>query len=517
MPSYANQLAPWEIKKEYYRTISLGKDVREITKALNNQTKALIASQIASTSAIIASQDRIAEGIDSLAVGVDRAEQGIYELRSAFEWGISEVVWQIEQNREVLKTILEILMAPLDTQAKERRKRAEEAFANGWIDDAETEFLESEKLNKFDFSIHISLGIIYLFHNIDKTKALSYFEKAIKYARPKTPYHTSYALLHKALIKFDLAEIDDAERCAAEAIQLCPDFTEALYQDAQYNAQLKNMAKSISNPEKAIKKDKYYCLKAHKDPLFDPIRERVNELFEKLRNDEKQRALQSFAHISTKYDKVYPVVAELSKETFTETSSFVKEIGEIQEQLSDLRKRIGRDSYFDFIDINRSYSGQIQGKMESLISGIKEKIKSVVDSCEGGIRSAKSGHKDKIRGYLGKTGTGIVVGSFAVPAIMSLIVMEGLSKLWFIAFCIPFVSQIISLIIMVLMIFKYDDLARDRGELIVGWSLVMYLIASACYFFVAKSISKGEMRNEINRKNSTLQEVLPYVEKIKKL
>ncbi len=49
-------------------------------------------------------------------------------------------------------------MALLNTQAKERRKRAEEAFANGWIDDADEDFLESEKLNKFNLSIHINLG-----------------------------------------------------------------------------------------------------------------------------------------------------------------------------------------------------------------------------------------------------------------------------------------------------------------------------------------------------------------------
>ena len=57
--------------------------------------------------------------------GVERVEQGINELRAAFEWGISEVVWQIEQNRKYLRNILEVLMAPLDTRARERRRRAE--------------------------------------------------------------------------------------------------------------------------------------------------------------------------------------------------------------------------------------------------------------------------------------------------------------------------------------------------------------------------------------------------------
>lgn len=96
MPSYLNELSPWERKKEYYNNIQLGKDVRTQTEVISRSTQAMIAAQVASASAIIASQERISEDIDNLAYGVERVEQGIYGLQAAFEWGISEVVWQIE-------------------------------------------------------------------------------------------------------------------------------------------------------------------------------------------------------------------------------------------------------------------------------------------------------------------------------------------------------------------------------------------------------------------------------------
>lgn len=189
MMLYSNELAPWEKKNNYFQHVQLGKDIKSQTvilqDAINNQTRA----QLANSSAIIASADRIEKDLDELSFGIDRIEQGIESLQATFEWGISEVVWQIEQNREVLQNILKVLMNPLDTQAKERRKRAEEAYSYGWIDDAEEEFLASEKLNKFDFAIHISLGMIYLFHKVDKNKALECFEKAIKYAKPKSAYY----------------------------------------------------------------------------------------------------------------------------------------------------------------------------------------------------------------------------------------------------------------------------------------------------------------------------------------
>ena len=200
-------LTPYQKQNSYYKGIQLGKDVSKQAEGINNSTRELIATQIASTSAIIASQDRINAGVDNIAYGIERVEQGIYGLQAAFEWGISEVVWQLEQNRKVLKSIEEGIWSPFDAKAINRKRQAQEAYEYGWIDEAEEYFLESEKIVKTDFSVHISLGMIYLFKKIDKRKALSYFEKAIKYARPKSPYYTSYALLHKALIEFDFGEL----------------------------------------------------------------------------------------------------------------------------------------------------------------------------------------------------------------------------------------------------------------------------------------------------------------------
>jgi tetratricopeptide (TPR) repeat protein len=251
----------------------------------------MIAAQGANTNAIIASQDNLREGIDNLAY---RIEDGMEGLKAAFEFGISEVVWQIEQNRQVLKNILEVLMALLDTQAKELRSRAEDAYANGWFEDALEDFIESEKKNKYDFSVHISIGMINLFQKVDREKALEYFEKAVKYARPKSPYHASFALLHVALLKRDLNQIAEAEKLTAEAIELTPEFAEALYQNAQYNAQINQVQKSLSNLEKAIRIDRNYSLKANNDNMFDPIRKEVNQLFEKLRDEVSNLTLRAY-------------------------------------------------------------------------------------------------------------------------------------------------------------------------------------------------------------------------------
>lgn len=515
MTPYLNELAPWERKSQHYEIIRLGENVSEQIESIDEQIEASRLSQIASSRAIIASQERVREGIDKLSLGVENVAEGIYGLASAFEWGISEVVWQIEQNREVLKSILEVLMAPLNTQAKERRKRAEDAFANGWIDDAEEEFLESEKLNKFDFSIHISLGMIYLFHKIDKEKALSYFEKAIKYAKPKSAYYTSYALLYKGLIKFDFGEVDDAEKWTEEAIHLSPDLIEAFYENAQYNAQLDNAGKSIANLEIAIKQDKYYCLKSQNDPLFNPIRERVNRLLERLRDEEKQKALKSFDGISDKNKRLCPIISNLSNESFVDISELVKETKRIDEYLNDLEKRINRDSYFDFLDINSCFVPELQNTQNQLLQNLKQKIGDVVNNCETDIKSAETTHTNEIKGNLAIAGSALLAGSFIVPAVTSLIVLQGLNKLTFILFCIPVFSQILSIGMVYYLFTNHPN--PEKGEPVVAWSIVIYVLASICYFFIATVLSQRKKSSEVRKQSNILRQSLPYVQKINDL
>ena len=278
---YLNSLAPWEEKKQYLEIVKLGTTLKEQTEAIQLASKQQFSKYIESnnelTSQVISNQkisnDLIKTEIKSLNYSIGEISEGLQGLQSSFEWGIASVVWQIEQNRTLLLNILDVLKAPLDTQAKELRTRAQEAFSNGWFDDAETDYLESEEKNRYDFTVHISLGLIYLFHKINKEKALEYFEKAIKYAKPKSNYYTSYALLHKALIMLDLNKVEEAERATQEAITLSPDLREAYYQNAQYNALLGNTELSFKSLIHCVEYDINYLLKYDNDHYLKNVKQ----------------------------------------------------------------------------------------------------------------------------------------------------------------------------------------------------------------------------------------------------
>ncbi len=289
MDTYIDKLAPWENKNAYYKDVKLGKGVNDLKKILKNQTDEMIVAQIDSADEIISSQNLAEEAIQEIGYSIKKVRQGMSGLKAAFEWGISDVVWCIEKNTEEIQDVMMAIYMVPDGQMDQLRHKADESFAMGDMAGAMEIFAEIESFIKDDFSVCISYGMIYLFHKIDKNEALAYFDRAIKYVKPYSTYYTSYALLYKALIKRDFGLIEEAEKCTSEAIELSPGFTEAMYQNAQYNALLNRPEKAIPLLKKAIKEDIVYCLKILWEQDFKPISSQITELFEGIRKEKNEK------------------------------------------------------------------------------------------------------------------------------------------------------------------------------------------------------------------------------------
>ena len=287
MDTYLDELAPWEERSAYYNNIKPGNKIVEVKEALKKQTKKMISAQIAPADSIISSQGRKDDVVHDIEYDIKSIGQGMRGLKAAFEWGISDVVWLIEKDREDLKGIIASISGVSDKQINTLRNKAEGAYAGGKMDDALVYFTELESHTVKDFSVCISLGIIYLFHKIDREKALEFFEKAVKNAGSQFAYYASYALLYKALIKRDFGLIEEAEECTSEAIKLSPDFVEAMYQNAQYNALLNRTEKAVPLLKKAIKEDIIYCLKISGELDFDEIKPEIIKLYGEIRDEEK--------------------------------------------------------------------------------------------------------------------------------------------------------------------------------------------------------------------------------------
>ncbi len=354
METYKDELAPWEKKKGYYKSIELGKDVFVQRVDIRNQIREMIASQIVLTSTTITSKKIIDEKIDSLAYDIRNIGNGIFGLKAAFEWGISEVVWQIEQNTKEFKELLRVLYASQDILIKDMRNEAQESYEKGDVANALEVYLELSQAFKNDFSVYISLGIICLFHEINKEKALDYFNKAAEIAKTQSGYYTSYALLYKALIVRDLNHIEDAAAFTKQAVEFTPTFTEAIYQNAQYNALLGKPDKAIPLLKEVIRDDIIYCLKINNELAFDGIRPHIAKIFEEIRVPQSENIKRKMKKFDKKINYFIDNIKYIHQQGYGISNNYNAK--QLQENRDELAYMINYNSVLDTHIVDYGFS-----------------------------------------------------------------------------------------------------------------------------------------------------------------
>jgi tetratricopeptide (TPR) repeat protein len=186
--------------------------------------------------------------------------------------------------QKALQEIATVLQAPLDTQAKELRRRAEFAYQNGWYQEALADFLQAEKQNYQDFMVHQSIANIYLYHerpaNLDLSR--DYYLKAAKYSLPVSKYHSALAHMYAGFVCYLQRDNIAAIQNAARATEIYPQLTEAYFNHAKFSASAGQAALAIPSLEFAIRSDRKYALKARADSDFENIEVQVNELMTRL-------------------------------------------------------------------------------------------------------------------------------------------------------------------------------------------------------------------------------------------
>lgn len=315
---------------------------REISLAFSN---ALATDPIARTIAGPLSLDYLASGFDTA-----RIEDGLEALRADFNWGIGEIIWRLEMQGKQLQSMIEILMAPLETAAKELRRRAEFAYQNGWIEEAEKDFLKSAELNYQDFTVFLSLGHIYFYQKQKPQTALPCFEKAAKYAIPRSSQHAAEAYLMASLTSRLLGNSPRATQAAEQAIKFNPNLSEAHYQLAKLLA-LTGIYKeeSIRHLKTAIDRDVKYCEKARQDPDFDKVRNLVNELLEKLRLEARRDALRLFSQQQKIFIQLQQEFPRIPLEDKPEGIGV--QIDSIKGFIKEVEELLAENSYFGYLKI----------------------------------------------------------------------------------------------------------------------------------------------------------------------
>ena len=311
----------------------------------------------------------------------DELARGIERLRSDFDVAQGELVWKSEMTSEAVGKLLEeIRLAEFEREARAYRIRAERAYVNGWYEEALADFLEAEKRNYPDYSVHRSIATLYLYHFGDLPAALSSFEKAAKYSRPSDSRQCSESHYFLGVVSALMNQNDNAISYFLEASLINPNLVDAHYQCAVIAAISRNAALTIQQLERAVRGDSRYLDRAGVEPVFDAMRSEIDELFERLIKPIEEKAEQ----VRKEIEALKTFVIARPDET------------SIQTLLSDLETQMSRSAhasnalgFLEKLAHAESEIGELQRRFHRQYSiDPREYIRSVAFSPDGALLAA---------------------------------------------------------------------------------------------------------------------------------
>lgn len=379
-----------------------------------------VETQVKQTDKVIASNEAIAElvsGLDNtfsemhgtLTSGFSMLGAGLQELYFAVDDGFRELSYKLDLQNETLQAIKKILERPLDTQAKELRKRAEFAYLNGWIDEAEVDLLESEKKNYQDFiALHI-LGNIYYRHKKNHEKALEYYQKAAKYAAPQSKKDTCKALLCAAKVYKEIDKVEDAYKSTRLAMDMLHDDTHNLYNHAAYAAMTRHADESINCLRQAVLIDSTFLITADSDERFSNVAQEKEKLKRDLRGEQRnvvEQLREKLTALRKDFDSARDVAEEVG---ITDLSQYIKDLDSLDAGIDGIDKLYANNSYFDLLKAERTANEVYNEGLKTYNRNIEAWIKFKNTATIGELKSKES----KIKNSLAHAGLGFILAVIA--------------------------------------------------------------------------------------------------------
>lgn len=153
---------------------------------------------------------RIREGVDNLNDAIrfftEQSHSDIKNLTAIVAERLDRVTDELVLHTKILTQIRTAIENPKATEAREQKKFGLRALKNGWLDDAEKDFLESIRINRYDCEVYYLLSKISSQRgNIDMQG--EYLKKAYDYAGEEEAFK-EYILLDIAGLHLQLGETD---------------------------------------------------------------------------------------------------------------------------------------------------------------------------------------------------------------------------------------------------------------------------------------------------------------------
>jgi len=243
------------------------------SEARGREARAVSEGLWATESALYGVQDEIAGLRDDL-------RNGFMGMAKLFDWGISRLCWEHEQDRQVYRELLDVLKHPLRTQGEEHWEIACRDMRNERWPEAADELKETLSDDRRHYLAHFHLGHIIFFRQELSDPAIEHFELAARYAdevgaSDSQQHWAALAYAHMALLYRLYGETSESERqqwlekakeAAMRALQLVPTLPPAVHEAILTHILLGDEAAVQEVMEDAARQDEALLLGIERNP-----------------------------------------------------------------------------------------------------------------------------------------------------------------------------------------------------------------------------------------------------------
>ena len=197
---------------------------------------------------------------------------------------LCEVRWAIERQSQILQQILQVLLNAPDNTSRQYWGQGVKCYEASEYDFARERFSRALDTNRTNYFAYHYLGFIAV-HEEKSSEALKNFELARKFAN--SGYHRALALSHLAPSYHATGDLPHALQSPVAATEAAPDRAKFWYECAVFHVRGANAEEAIQCLRRAVSGDWTYWSISISDANLDPIRQRVERLFEQMREEQR--------------------------------------------------------------------------------------------------------------------------------------------------------------------------------------------------------------------------------------
>jgi WD40 repeat protein len=258
-------------------------------------------------------------------------------LKASFDWGLGSLLWKLEHLRNTLPELVGQIRSGNRLDLMELIGKGEHAYQANRYTEALTALTSAAERAPQDFSLQMTLGHIYLYHQrpTDPNKARSAYINAAAAVSRRSPAFAARAALWAAFAAYLLREDQDALELAQGCAEFNTSWGEIQFSQARYLALTGDAGASLAALEQAIFIDRNYALRAVICPDFTAIEQDMAAVFDRMRLEARQQADTQGRTLHTRM--------QASPVPFTDQPT-------TQRMQAEIAERWKQDTYFGYID-----------------------------------------------------------------------------------------------------------------------------------------------------------------------